>query len=138
FKDEGKTGDAKGLEGTGLSILVVDDYGDAAQMLSRLLSLDGHRVEIAHDGPAAIAAAKRAVPDVVLLDIGLPGMDGYEVAQKLREIEGFDRVLVIALTGYGKQADREESASFDHYLLKPVDPARIRQLILDWRSREGR
>jgi CheY-like chemotaxis protein len=104
-------------------ILVVDDNLDSATSMSLLLKLDGHDVKMAHDGPAALACAKAFHPQVILLDIGLPGMSGYEVARELRRDESFADVVLIALTGYGQAEDRRKSkaAGFDHHLTKPLD-----------------
>jgi PAS domain S-box-containing protein len=104
-------------------ILVVDDNVDSATSMSLLLKLDGHDVKMAHDGPGALAAARAFHPQVILLDIGLPGMSGYEVARELRRDETFAQVTLIALTGYGQAEDRRKSkaAGFDHHLTKPVD-----------------
>jgi|GEM_PF-556175 len=105
------------------SILVVDDNAPAATMLARLLQrLGEHRVNIAHDGPSALEAATAHRPDIILLDIGLPRMDGYEVARRLRERPEFERTLVIALTGYGTGEDRRKSlhAGCDDHLVKPL------------------
>ena len=102
-------------------ILVVDDNVDAAASLATLLRLEGHETRIEHDGPNTLAIALKWRPDVVLLDIGLPGMNGYQVAEELRE-RGFHGRLV-AVTGYGQEADRARSrdAGFDVHLVKPVD-----------------
>jgi CheY-like chemotaxis protein len=91
----------------------------------------GHEVHIAHDGPSALHLAEKERPDVLLLDIGLPGMDGYEVARRLRSTPGFADVKLIALTGYGQEADRQRSslAGFDHHLVKPVDLEQLRALL---------
>jgi CheY-like chemotaxis protein len=104
-------------------ILVVDDNADSATSMALLLKLDGHDVSLAHDGPGALVAARSFHPEVILLDIGLPGMTGYEVARELRRDEQFANVLLIALTGYGQAEDRRKSkaAGFDHHLTKPVD-----------------
>jgi two-component system CheB/CheR fusion protein len=106
----------------GARVLIVDDNVDTAAGMVRLLKLLGHQVAIAHDGPAALDAARRHRPDVVLLDIGLPGMDGYEVARALRH-EGFTDALLIAVSGYGQDEDfkRSQAAGFNHHLVKPVD-----------------
>ena len=112
-------------------VLVVDDLVDSARTLGRLIGLMGHEVQVAHDGPSALEAARDFRPDFVLLDIGLPGMDGYEVARQLnREGADPDRVL-IALTGYGQQSDRESSyrAGFSHHMVKPVDLDRLQELL---------
>lgn len=104
-------------------ILVVDDNADAAQSLARLLSRGGHHVEMAYDGPSGLRIFGRVRPQVVVLDIGLPGMDGYEVAERLRASPGGTDLLLIALTGYGQEADRRRAlaAGFDLHLVKPVD-----------------
>src|SRR5262249_56587900 len=112
-------------------VLVVDDSVDVAATLARYLELTGHEVRVAHDGPAALAAAQAQQPEVVLLDIGLPRMDGYEVARRLRQQPTLANVLLVALTGYGQEEDRHRSreAGFDHHLVKPVDPAALQGLL---------
>jgi PAS domain S-box-containing protein len=104
-------------------VLVVDDNVDAATSLALLLKLDGHDVKLAHDGPGALSAARGFTPQVILLDIGLPGMSGYEVARELRRDPAFAETTFIALTGYGQAEDRRKSksAGFDHHLTKPID-----------------
>lgn len=104
-------------------ILVVDDNVDSADTLARLLRLAGHRVQVAYDGPAGLAAAHSFEPAVILLDIGLPGMDGYEVAAKLRQNESTRDALLIAVTGYGQQRDETQSleSGFNYHLTKPID-----------------
>jgi CheY-like chemotaxis protein len=111
-------------------VLVVDDNVDAAETLADLLDLWGHPVCTVHDGAAALEQAESFQPAVVLLDIGLPGIDGYEVAQRLRRDQGYCGLL-IALTGYGQDEDRRrsEEAGFDHHLTKPVDPEVLRALL---------
>ncbi|MDB5921436.1 MAG: chemotaxis protein methyltransferase CheR [Betaproteobacteria bacterium] len=103
-------------------IVVIDDNHDAAESLAMLLRLKGHDVQIAYDGPSGLALALEGTPDCVLVDIGLPGMDGYEVAKRLRSRDKNGGTLLIALTGYGQQEDRARSrkAGFDHHLVKPV------------------
>jgi CheY-like chemotaxis protein len=110
-----------------LRILVVDDNVDAAVSLGELLGLYGHEIEVAHDGPAAVQRTRERQPDVVLLDIGLPEMDGYEVAATLRA-EGFAETLLIAISGYAEE-ERSKTCGFDHHLVKPVDFSRLRDLI---------
>jgi len=104
-------------------LLVVDDNQDAATSLAMLLRLQGHEVRVAHDGPTALALATSYLPGVILLDIGMPGMDGYEVARRLRELPGLNRVVLAALTGWGQQEDRRRTAEagFDHHFVKPLD-----------------
>jgi signal transduction histidine kinase/CheY-like chemotaxis protein len=104
-------------------VLVVEDLDDAREMLRLTLELDGHRVTVAADGAAALEAVRASLPDVALVDIGLPGMDGYEVARRLRATAGA-RIRLVALTGYGQPDDRDRArqAGFDAHLVKPVDP----------------
>ncbi|MDB5965620.1 MAG: hybrid sensor histidine kinase/response regulator [Polaromonas sp.] len=104
-------------------ILVVDDNVDAADTLEALLGMDGFEVTTVYDGVAAVEAAGRAMPDVVVMDIGMPGMDGYEAARIIRQQSGGERMVLIALTGWGQSADknRASEAGFDHHLVKPVD-----------------
>jgi two-component system CheB/CheR fusion protein len=96
-----------------------------------LLHLRGHQVRVSHDGPSALEELTLLRPEIVLLDIGLPGMDGYEVAQSIRKRSGSESIVLIALTGYGQQEDLQRSlqAGFDHHLTKPVDPATLFSLI---------
>ena len=112
-------------------VLIVDDNLDGTRVLARILRVRGHEVRVAHDGPSALEEARADPPDVVLLDIGLPGMDGYEVAGRLRELEGPDRSLLVAVTGYGQEEDRRRSreAGFDHHLVKPVDPKSLEEFL---------
>jgi PAS domain S-box-containing protein len=104
-------------------VLVVDDNRDSADSMAMLLRATGHEVETAHDGPGALERAPHYLPEYVLLDIGLPGMNGYTVAERLRALPGLRNVKVIAMTGYGQEEDRKRSreAGFDHHLVKPVD-----------------
>jgi signal transduction histidine kinase/integral membrane sensor domain MASE1/ActR/RegA family two-component response regulator len=112
-------------------VLVVDDNADAADSLAQLLRLAGHEVRVAYDGPAALEAARTYRPDAVLLDIGLPGMSGYEVAKLLRTQPGPRPTLLVAVTGYGRQEDRRRSreAGFDVHLTKPVDPHELERVL---------
>jgi CheY-like chemotaxis protein len=111
-------------------ILVVDDNVDVAASLAVVLREMGHEVHIAYDGAAALDAAARARPDIVLLDIALPGMSGYEVASRLRQRLGA-AALIVALSGCGQDAERRKAldAGFDQHLLKPVDPAFLKSLL---------
>lgn len=104
-------------------ILVVDDNVDAADTLQALLGMDGFDVTTAHDGLAAVAAAKAGSPDIIVMDIGMPGMDGYDAARMIRQEPGAEKILLIALTGWGESTDknRASQAGFDHHLVKPVD-----------------
>ena len=112
-------------------ILVVDDSADTAESMAELLRFDGHQVATTQDGRNAVEAAKTFKPEVVLLDIGLPGMDGLEVARRLRKLPATETALLIAISGYGQAEDRQRSiaAGFDEYLIKPADPARLSALI---------
>jgi PAS domain S-box-containing protein len=104
-------------------ILVVDDNEDGAAMLSEALKARGHDARVAHDAPAALQIAESFTPDIAFLDIGLPVMDGYELARRLRGLPGLSSIRLIAITGYGQQSDREKSqvAGFCRHLVKPVD-----------------
>jgi signal transduction histidine kinase/CheY-like chemotaxis protein len=115
----------------GRRVLIVDDNADAALMLQIALEQLGHSVEVAADGPSALARAQSSAPAVVLLDIGLPMMDGYEVARQLRARSGTPRPLLIAVTGYGQDGDRHSThqAGFDHHLVKPVDLHDLEKLL---------
>lgn len=112
-------------------VLVVDDNLDGAESLATLLNIHGFAVRTAQDGPTALATADEFRPDVVLLDIGLPKLNGYEVAQRLRERPEFGNVRLIALTGWGQEADRNRSraAGFDLHLVKPVDPVELIRIV---------
>jgi len=112
-------------------VLIVDDNVDAAETLQMVLSQMGHQVEATHDGRTAIDAARKGRPDVVLLDISMPGMDGLEVARALRREPGLRQIRVVALTGYGQQEDRRKSlaAGFDAHLVKPVSPEDLRRVL---------
>jgi CheY-like chemotaxis protein len=116
-----------------LDILIVDDNADAAESLAIVLREQGHRVRVAHEARSALAHAAAAPPRVVLLDIGLPDMDGLELARRLRSLKSTRGALLVALTGYGQAGDRERSqaAGFDFHLVKPADPSRIAALIAD-------
>jgi CheY-like chemotaxis protein len=114
-------------------ILVVDDNVDSAKTLGMLLKYLGADVHVVHSGVAAIDAVEKYRPDIVLLDIGMPGMDGYEVARRIRERHEFKEVTLIALTGWGQEDDRRRTreAGFDHHLVKPADIAALQTLIVN-------
>lgn len=116
-------------------VLVVDDNLDAAHSLATLLQIWGHEICIAHSGPEALQAAATFQPEIVLLDIGLPGMNGYEVARQLRQQPRSQRLVLAAVTGYGQEHDRRQSgeAGFDHHLTKPVAPATLQNLLAEVR-----
>jgi PAS domain S-box-containing protein len=112
-------------------ILVVEDNPDAADSLMMLLELLGHRVRVAYDGIAALELARANVPDVMLIDIGLPGMDGHEVARRVRRDPALKDIVLVAMTGYGREEDKREAltAGFDYHLVKPVDPDALHGLV---------
>jgi signal transduction histidine kinase len=112
-------------------VLVVDDNVDAAQSLAMLLRILGQDVRTAHNGRSALEAARASMPEIAILDIGLPGMDGHELARRLRDEPGGAAVVIIALTGWGQDVDRRRSAEagFDHHLTKPADPEALRKLL---------
>jgi CheY-like chemotaxis protein len=114
-----------------LKVLVVDDNTDAADVLATLLQLQGHDVDVAYDSQDALERARVETPHVVLLDIGLPGMDGYELARLLRQQRITASATLIAITGYGQAEDRQRSrdAGFDYHLTKPVDPEALSDLL---------
>jgi CheY-like chemotaxis protein len=114
-----------------LRILIVDENVDAARILGVLCEDMGHDCEFAYDGVDALEAARRLHPDVILLDVGLPQMDGFEVARQLRADPGFRDVLIIAVTGFGSEEDRKRSleAGIDYHLVKPADPVFIESLL---------
>lgn len=112
-------------------LLIVEDHPDVAESLALILRGDDHEVRIAHDGPAALQALNRFRPDVVLLDVGLPGMDGYQVARRMREEALESRLTIIALSGYGQSEDHSQSmqAGCDAHLVKPVHPNLLRSML---------
>jgi signal transduction histidine kinase/DNA-binding response OmpR family regulator len=120
----------------GKRVLVVDDNIDAAESIAVFLRLEGHEVRTVSDGPQAVAIAQVFAPQVAVVDIGLPGMSGYEVARRLRQNAGQAPALLIALTGYGQKEDRSRSveAGFHHHFVKPADPRIIQSAIAAWRG----
>jgi CheY-like chemotaxis protein len=119
-----------------LRILVVDDNQDAANMISMLLELEGHETFVTYDARTAITRAEIERPDVMLLDIGLPDMSGYELAQRLRALPASAEATFIALTGYGQASDqrRSKEAGFDHHLTKPVSADVLRNILAESRN----
>ena len=128
-----RTQDPTGAESpvSGLRILIVDDNRDAATSLAMLLEMSGNQTITAHDGVAAVETAAAFHPDVILLDIGLPGLSGYEVARRIRSEPWSERVTLVAITGWGESEDRQRSteAGFDAHLVKPIDHAALMKLL---------
>jgi CheY-like chemotaxis protein len=116
----------------GRRVLVIEDHPDAAEMMELALSAFGHEVRTAGDGARGLAAAREFHPQVVLCDIGLPGMSGFDVAERLRADEASSGALLIALTGYGRDEDAERCrrAGFDLHLVKPVDVMQLNQILI--------
>jgi signal transduction histidine kinase/CheY-like chemotaxis protein len=112
-------------------VLLVEDNRDMARALQRLLEDQGHRVDTAYDGPSGLESAERLEPEVVVLDIGLPGLDGFELARRLRKLPSLAETRLIALSGYGERRDRDRAmaAGIDHHLTKPIDVADLDRLI---------
>jgi two-component system CheB/CheR fusion protein len=110
-----------------LRILVVEDYADSALSLELLLRMLGHEVDVAFNGPMAVEIATKSAPDVVILDIGLPGMNGWDVAKSLQEHATLKKPFFIAVTGYGTEEDkcRSSEVGIDLHLVKPVDPQEL-------------
>jgi CheY-like chemotaxis protein/anti-sigma regulatory factor (Ser/Thr protein kinase) len=125
--------DATGDEG--LSIMVVDDNVDAAAMLAMLLEASGHRVTVEHDPLRALERAEEEAPQACLLDIGLPGIDGYELARRLRARPSTAHALLVAITGYGQESDRQRAsaAGFDRHLVKPIDLGILQDVLAEGR-----
>lgn len=117
---------------TARHVLVVDDNMDAAESLALLLQREGHSVDVAYDGRDALEQYDRAHHDVVIMDIGLPVLDGYECARAMRRAQGHRELLIIALTGWGHPEDRRrsEASGFDHHLVKPVLPCELNALLV--------
>ena len=112
-------------------VLVVDDNADNAELLKILLEDEGHEAHTAHDGVEGLAAAERLRPDVVLMDLGLPRIDGFDACRRIREQPWGKQMLLVAITGWGQDVDRRKSreAGFDHHLVKPVDMQDVSALV---------
>jgi len=112
-------------------VLIVDDNHDSADSLAAVLRALDHDVRTLYEGAAVIAVAEEFQPQIVLLDIGLPGMNGYEVARQLRKSAKLRSAILVALTGYGRDEDREQAreAGFDHHLMKPLEPEVLERII---------
>lgn len=125
------------LEASSRRVLIVDDNEDAANSLAMILQLGGHQTVPVYSAVDALQRAATFKPEVVLLDIGLPGMNGYEVAQKMRELPGLRDIRLIAVTGYGRADDRlrARDAGFDDHLTKPVEFAILERVLAGIRAR---
>jgi CheY-like chemotaxis protein len=117
-------------------VLIADDNRDAAESLAVLLRMHGHEVTVAYDGPQALALLTQVHPEVALLDIGMPGLNGYEVARRVRQGPLGRTITLIAVTGWGQDRDKAQAhlAGFDHHFTKPVDPARLSWLLQSGRA----
>ncbi len=115
-----------------LRVLVVEDMHDTAELMAYLLECWGYQSAVVYDGERAVEVALTFRPNVVFLDIGLPGIDGYEVARQLRRLPGGDKVLLVAITGYGQEADvqRCKEAGIDYHFRKPADLDQLQQLLM--------
>ncbi len=123
------TGEAGGAELR--RVLVVDDNEDSAMTMVMLLEVGGHQATVAHDGLTALTVARDFKPHVVLLDIALPEMNGYEVAKRMRMMPELARTVIVAMTGYGQDDDRRRSAEagFTEHLVKPIDPSALERVV---------
>ncbi len=137
-KDGRRRPDAPAVTAPPRRILVVDDNVDSATSLARLLKMSGNETQMAHDGLDAVEAAERFRPDVILLDIGLPKLDGHDACRRIREHAWGAPMLIVALTGWGQEEDRRKSrdAGFDHHLVKPVDLAALKRLLASGKSND--
>lgn len=126
----------RGSSDTPLRVLIVDDNTDTAGSLSVLLRMWGHEVRSTHDGRSALELCMEFRPDAVVLDIGLPHMDGFEVATRLRALPDFERTLIVGSSGYSREADRQRAAEvgIDVYFVKPFDPWRLESILDAHRS----
>jgi CheY-like chemotaxis protein len=117
-------------------ILLVDDDRDSAESLGLLLRLLGAETTVTYSGPEALSIVERSKPTVIILDIGMPGMDGYEVARAIRAQPALSDVVLVALSGWGQDDDRAQSraAGFDHHLVKPVEPDRLLEILAAWQK----
>jgi len=129
--DEGNGSQQQYVSSSGHRLMVVDDNKDAAVSLAMLLRLQGHEVRVVHDGVSALELANDYLPALIFLDIGMPGMDGFEVASRVRQTPGMERTVLVALTGWGQQEDRRRTAEagFHHHLVKPPEPKAVEGLI---------
>jgi CheY-like chemotaxis protein len=135
----GAAGAGKGVEKhleSDFCVLIVDDNRDVADSTAVLLRMAGYDVQLAYDGKGALETVQRLQPDAVLLDIGLPGMDGYQVAERIRCDASNGRPLIVAVSGYCQDEHRirAKNAGFDHHIVKPIDPAALTDLLASMRA----
>lgn len=123
--------------GENFRVLVVDDKKTAVETLAMYFEMQGFAVATANDGDEAIASTREWKPDLILMDIGMPRMDGKEAARQIRQLPGGDQIFMVALTGWGQEKDREETAAagFDLHIVKPVEPSKLKEIIKDCRDR---
>ncbi len=135
--DASDTGAGTGTAAAPMRILVVDDNVDAAETMRWLLEMLGHEVQVVHDGASALAAADAMTPALIFLDIGLPDITGFEVAQRIRASHGPDAPVIVAVTGWGAPSDVERAGAsgFDHHMTKPVDPRRVEAMVAELQAR---
>ena len=138
-RPQGDKDKEKGDVKTALRILIVDDNRDGADSLAMMLKIMGNDTRTAYDGEEAVAAAAEFQPDVILLDIGLPKLNGYEACRRIREQAGGKELVIIAQTGWGQEEDRQRTheAGFDHHLVKPVDPTALMKLLAELQAAKG-
>ena len=127
-KRDASRGDTPRHPAASRRIVVTDDNIDGAETLAMVLRMVGHDVRVAHDGPSTVEMATTFEPEVIFLDVGMPGQDGYETARQLRQMATLERTLLVAVTGYGRDTDRQRArdAGFDEFLVKPVPPEVLR------------
>lgn len=123
-------------EVVGLRILIAEDNRDSADSLKTLLEALGYEAQVAYDGESAVRAAAAQRPDVILMDIGLPGLNGHDAAQQIRLQNPGMEVLIVALTGWGQESDRKRSAAagIDHHLVKPLDLELLKEILDSWQA----
>jgi CheY-like chemotaxis protein len=127
------------LTGTGKRVLIVDDNVDACETLAMMLELLGQQTRQAHEGTGALQAAQEYKPELIFMDIGLPGLTGHEVAERMRRELGMTETYIVALSGYGTEEDRRKSlfAGFDNHFVKPLDPSALPGILAEAERRKG-
>jgi CheY-like chemotaxis protein len=132
-----RASEASPAPATGRRVLVVDDNIDAAETLAMMLEILGQTTSQAHDGNAALRVAEQFKPEVVFMDIGLPGLTGHEAAQRMRQDLGMTEAYIVALSGYGTEEDKRKSlfCGFDNHFVKPLDPSQLPEILASARQR---